>query len=91
MGVARLLVLASQVPTPLNIRSTNVSSRPCYPHDPAAFTQGSSIHRRGVYEGTGPQRALVDPQGQTRTGEVLQKYDLTAEYFGEGITSGRTI
>jgi glutamine cyclotransferase len=57
-----------------------------YPHDPTAFTQGLIYQDDIFYEGTGlvGQSTLrkVDPE----TGEVQQRYDLSHDFFGEGIT-----
>jgi glutamine cyclotransferase len=57
-----------------------------YPHDPTAFTQGLIYQDDIFYEGTGlvGQSTLrkVDPE----TGEVQQRYDLSPDFFGEGIT-----
>jgi len=65
-----------------------------YPHDPAAFTQGLVFHNGYLYEGTGGKQAggKNDPffssirKVELETGKVVQKYDLSGEYFGEGIT-----
>jgi glutamine cyclotransferase len=57
-----------------------------YPHDPHAFTQGLIYVDGHLYESTGlngrSSLRLVD----LTTGNVLQKHDLPAEYFGEGLT-----
>src|SRR6201997_4513817 len=57
-----------------------------YPHDPHAFTQGLIFVDGHLYESTGlrgrSSLRLVD----LPTGNVLQKHDLAAEYFGEGLT-----
>ncbi len=57
-----------------------------YPHDARAFTQGLVFVDGHLYESTGENGEssirLVDLQ----TGRVLQKHDLPAEYFGEGLT-----
>lgn len=61
-----------------------------YPHDPAAFTQGLVYQNGVLYEGTGGR--ADDPfhsslrKVEFETGKILQKHDLAAEYFGEGIT-----
>ena len=56
------------------------------PHDPNAFTQGLIFTDSVFYEGTGlngrSSLRKVDPA----TGQVLQQQDLSAEFFGEGIT-----
>ena len=61
-----------------------------YPHDGNAFTQGLEYHDGFFYEGTGG-RGTDDFHSSLRkvepaTGKVLQKIDLPAQYFGEGIT-----
>ncbi|QBE63043.1 glutaminyl-peptide cyclotransferase [Pseudoduganella lutea] len=56
-----------------------------YPHDTAAFTQGL-FYRDGVlYESTGQYGASSIRKVELETGAVLQKHDLPANYFGEGI------
>ena len=61
-----------------------------YPHDPAAFTQGLIFHNGFLYEGTGGKDG--DPfysalrKVELKTGKVLQKFDLSRDYFGEGVT-----
>ncbi len=57
-----------------------------YPHDSSAFTQGLVYVDGMLYEGTGlPGRSSIRMVDLT-TGRVLQKYDLPAQYFGEGLT-----
>jgi|SRR5688500_14979236 len=61
-----------------------------YPHDPKAFTQGLIFHDGFLYEGTGGKNG--DPfyssvrKVEIETGKVLQKFDLSRDFFGEGIT-----
>lgn len=56
-----------------------------YPHDPAAFTQGL-VYLDGVfYEGTGMRGASSLRRVEVETGNVLQRHNLAAQYFGEGI------
>jgi glutaminyl-peptide cyclotransferase len=57
-----------------------------YPHDRSAFTQGLEFHNGFLYEGTGLNGKSTLRKVQIETGQVLQKIDLSAEYFGEGIT-----
>jgi|SRR5579872_1064422 len=57
-----------------------------YPHDPAAFTQGLEYHDGFLYEGTGREGHSSLRKVALETGKVLQKVDLAANYFGEGIT-----
>ena len=63
-----------------------------YPHDPQAFTQGLIFHDGFLYEGTGGSRKRGDEfysslrKVDITTGKVLKKFDLSDDYFGEGIT-----
>jgi len=60
-----------------------------YPHDPAAFTQGLTVHDGFLYEGTGGAEGN-DHYSWLRkvdltTGKVVQQHNLDRKYFGEGI------
>lgn len=57
-----------------------------YPHDPAAFTQGLVFDNGVLYEGTGLEGQSTLRKVDLASGSVLQRYDLPAEVFGEGIT-----
>ena len=57
-----------------------------YPHDPEAFTQGLLYFDGHLYESTGRNGQSSLRMVDLTTGRVLQKYDLPAEYFGEGLT-----
>jgi glutamine cyclotransferase len=57
-----------------------------YPHDPKAFTQGLEFVDGVLYEGTGENGQSSIRKVKLDTGAVLQKRDVPAEYFGEGIT-----
>jgi glutaminyl-peptide cyclotransferase len=57
-----------------------------YPHDPAAFTQGLQYLDGVLYEGTGLHGRSSIRKVALETGKVLQRHDVAAEYFGEGIT-----
>ena len=60
-----------------------------YPHDPDAYTQGL-IYRDGyLYESTGRNGRSSLRKVELETGRILQRSDLTAEYFGEGLTDWR--
>src|SRR5437773_3153673 len=85
VSVAAVL-LASQVPPSVNIPQYTYQVVRVYPHDPAAFTQGLQYIDGALYEGTGLNGRSSIRKVKLETGEVLQKYDLTAQYFGEGIT-----
>jgi glutaminyl-peptide cyclotransferase len=57
-----------------------------YPHDPGAFTQGL-IFRDGVlFESTGYNGQSSVRKVKLDTGEVLQRYNVDARYFAEGMT-----
>jgi glutamine cyclotransferase len=56
-----------------------------FPHDPAAFTQGLVYHDGFLYEGTGLNGRSSLRKVRLKTGEVVQKTDLSSEFFGEGI------
>jgi len=57
-----------------------------FPHDSSAFTQGLEYHDGFLYESTGLKGRSSLRKVRLETGEVLQRIDLSAEYFGEGIT-----
>jgi len=57
-----------------------------FPHDINAFTQGLVIDNGILYEGTGLNRQSTLRRVDMDTGEVLQLYELSDEFFGEGIT-----
>jgi glutamine cyclotransferase len=56
-----------------------------YPHDTDAFTQGLFFKDGYLYESTGLKGKSSIRKVQLETGKVLQKKDLSDEYFGEGI------
>ncbi len=57
-----------------------------YPHDASAFTQGLFFHDGFLFEGTGLEGRSTIRKVDIDSGRVLQKVDLPAEVFGEGIT-----
>ena len=57
-----------------------------YPHDAQAFTQGLIYLDGRLYESTGQNGQSSIRMVDLSSGRVLQKYDLPAEYFGEGLT-----
>ena len=58
-----------------------------FPHDPDAFTEGLFVGPDGVYESTGLEGRSGIRRVRLETGEVLQRRDLDARYFGEGIVA----
>jgi glutamine cyclotransferase len=57
-----------------------------FPHDRAAFTQGLVFEDGMLYEGTGLNGRSTLRHVELESGDVLQSYSLSPEYFGEGIT-----
>jgi glutamine cyclotransferase len=63
-----------------------------YPHDPGAFTEGLFFRDGQLYESTGQKGQSTVRKVDLKSGKVLQKKELAAEYFGEGSTAvGDTI
>ena len=56
-----------------------------YPHDPDAFIQGLVFEDGIFYEGTGRRGQSTLRKVEVETGRVLQRINLPAEIFGEGI------
>jgi glutamine cyclotransferase len=57
-----------------------------WPHDPRAFTQGLVFHDGKLLESTGQEGSSSLRRVEPETGKVLQKVDVPAPYFAEGIT-----
>ena len=64
-----------------------------YPHDAQAFTEGLFYLNGFLYESTGLEQHSSIRKVQIATGKVVQKIDIPAQYFGEGIVNwkGRLI
>ena len=58
-----------------------------YPHDPNAFTEGLFYLDGFLYEGTGLEGHGDIRKVKLETGEVVQRHEIPAEYFGEGIVA----
>ncbi|MGH9831097.1 MAG: glutaminyl-peptide cyclotransferase, partial [Blastocatellia bacterium] len=58
-----------------------------YPHDPTAFTQGLIYFDGHLYESTGLNGKSSLRMVDLETGRVLQRHDLPADLFGEGLTN----
>ena len=56
-----------------------------YPHDPDAFTQGLLFHDGALYESTGRNGKSSLRKVRLETGEVLQRRDVSDQYFAEGL------
>ena len=57
-----------------------------YLHDTSSFTQGLTIYRSKLYEGTGEYGHSGLLQVDLNSGKIQKKVALEAKYFGEGIT-----
>jgi glutaminyl-peptide cyclotransferase len=58
-----------------------------YPHDPSAFTEGLFYLNGFLYESTGLEHHSSIRKVRLDTGAVVQKLDIPAQYFGEGIVN----
>ncbi len=58
-----------------------------YPHDPTAFTEGLFYLDGYLFESTGLEQHSSIRKVRLETGEVVQKLDVPAQYFGEGIVN----
>jgi glutamine cyclotransferase len=56
------------------------------PHDPGAFTQGLVFLQGVLFESTGLNGHSSLRRVDLQTGRVLQKIDVSAQYFAEGMT-----
>jgi len=57
-----------------------------FKHDSKAFTQGLVVHNGFFYESTGEYGDSTLRKVEIESGKVLQKQDLSEDYFAEGIT-----
>jgi glutaminyl-peptide cyclotransferase len=95
---AAFMVLGSARPigfvAPQSARPTlpvyGYSIRNIFPHDRDAFTQGLEYVDGILYEGTGLNGRSSIRKVKLENGQVLQKRDISAEYFGEGVTVWRS-
>jgi glutamine cyclotransferase len=58
-----------------------------YPHDTGAFTEGLFFKDGQLYESTGQKGQSSLRRVDLKSGRVLQKKELAAQYFGEGTTA----
>ena len=56
-----------------------------YKHDPSAFTQGLLYEDGFFYESTGLRGQSTLRKVRAETGQVIQRHDLAAPYFAEGL------
>ncbi|WP_332657785.1 glutaminyl-peptide cyclotransferase [Brevundimonas sp.] len=76
-------VPAPTEPAPVTIYDFEVVRR--YPHDPGAFTQGLEFRNGELLESTGRSPSTVR-RVRLEDGVVIQKRELDASLFGEGLT-----
>jgi glutamine cyclotransferase len=84
-AAAALVAAAGQLAPAKTPRASYTVVR-VYPHDHSAFTQGLEYVDGFLYEGTGLNGKSSIRKVKLETGEVVQRHDIPAEYFGEGIT-----
>jgi glutaminyl-peptide cyclotransferase len=75
-----------QRPAPSTLPQYSYTVVKAYPHDRDAFTQGLQYLDGALYEGTGLNGRSSIRRVNLDTGDVVQRRDIAAEYFGEGIT-----
>ncbi len=89
-----IIVLAASIIVIVNNNATSAKSTAThytytivntYPHDTNAFTEGLVYSDGFLYESTGLNGASSLRRVDLNTGNVLQEYNLPAQYFGEGI------
>jgi glutaminyl-peptide cyclotransferase len=93
-AVAALAACASAAP-PDPAQSTVIPSLDysvvrTFPHDPDAYTQGLLFHDGFLYESTGRNGKSSLRKVRLETGEVVQKRDVAAQYFAEGLALSGT-
>jgi glutaminyl-peptide cyclotransferase len=78
--------VAQQLPANASLPNYGYTVLHTYPHDPLAFTQGLQYVDGFLYEGTGQFGQSSIRKVKLESGEVVQRRDIAAQYFGEGIT-----
>ena len=78
--VSGILLLAPQAPKQYTCKVLQV-----YPHDPKAFTQGLLFDDGFLYESTGLKGESQLRKVNLQTGEPVQVFHLSPQYFGEGL------
>ncbi len=70
-------------PAPVNYNYTVVNT---FPHDVNAFCQGFAFENGTFFESTGIYGSSDIRKVDANTGTILKQYNLSAEFFGEGMT-----
>lgn len=76
-----IILLADKEPSVYNYKVINT-----YPHDVEAYTQGLEYHDGYLYESTGRKGKSSLRKVSLKDGKVLEKIDVAAAYFAEGMT-----
>lgn len=84
---AFLLLCACASPLPPGVPRYTAQIVHAYTHDRLAFTEGLFYLNGALYESTGLEGQSSVRRVRLETGEILQKYDLSDAYFGEGIVN----
>ena len=77
---------AADSPTSVDLPRYTYEVIHTFPHDPAAFTQGLVYLNGALYETTGLNGRSSLRKVALESGQVLQKADLSPDFFGEGMT-----
>jgi glutamine cyclotransferase len=80
-----MIAAATMAGPPASRRGDTYQLIRTYPHDPNAFVQGLIFVEGRLYESTGQYGKSSLRMLDLSTGQVLQKYDLPPEFFGEGL------
>jgi glutamine cyclotransferase len=81
-----LLAQTKSAPKPASAPVYGYQVVKTYPHDREAFTQGLQYLDGVFFEGTGLNGKSGIRRVDVATGRVLQRQEVSREYFGEGIT-----
>src|SRR5579862_3467393 len=84
-GLIAMAVWAAPAPAAVPVYGYDVVHT--YPHDTSAFTEGLFYLNGYLYESTGLEQHSSIRKVRLETGEVVQKRDVPAQYFGEGIVN----
>jgi glutaminyl-peptide cyclotransferase len=84
LAIALFVCSCSSAPTP-EVQEYTYEVVHTYPHDPGAFTEGLFYLNGFLYEGTGMEHESSIRKVRLETGQVVQKYEIPDQYFGEGI------
>ena len=90
LGSARPIGFVAPQPVRPTLPMYGYAVRNIFPHDRDAFTQGLEYVDGILYEGTGLNGRSSIRKVKLENGQLLQKHDIPAEYFGEGVTVWRS-